>query len=230
MLEDVMSRERWAIIVLDACRFDYFSRLVGGYIPGGVLKKRLSPGSCTLEFLNNEFKGFYNCTVISSNGFLQDRLIEHPDGWRFNGPEHFKKVVNLFVHGWSEELKTVPPWEVNKAALENLDDRMLIWYMQPHFPAIGKLKLIMNANQITQAWRQGKLSLSVIRLAYEHNLRLVLSYVAKLIDRLDHDLIVITSDHGELLGEGGKFNHPCGSNLPILRTVPFYVINSRNRG
>ncbi|RLI87199.1 MAG: hypothetical protein DRP01_02515 [Archaeoglobales archaeon] len=228
MLEDIMARDEWAIIILDACRYDYFKKLINNYIPGGALQARRSPGSCTLEFLNNEFRGRYDCIVISSNGFLQDRPIKHPDGWYFNGLEHFRKVVNLFSHNWSDELMTVPPWEVNKVALENIEDRMLIWYIQPHFPAIGKVKLIMNANQIKKAWKAGRLSLSTIRLAYEYNLRLVLSYVAKLIKRLPHKLIVITSDHAELLGEGGKFNHPCCSNSPILRTVPFYIIKSKN--
>ena len=46
--------------------------------------------------------------------------------------------------------------------------------------------------------------------AYKENLRIVLDYVAKLCKKFPRKKIVITSDHGELLGEEDAYEHPNG--------------------
>ena len=50
-----------------------------------------------------------------------------------------------------------------------------------------------------------------MRKAYRENLRIVLEHVAELCDELlrhkPSARIVIASDHGELLGENGKYSH-----------------------
>ncbi len=71
-----------------------------------------------------------------------------------------------------------------------------------------------------------------LRLAYEDNVMLALDAASRLIEHLmDSGLkVVITSDHGELLGEGGRFSHPCGSNHKILRTVPIFTVRSVKEG
>ena len=74
--------------------------------------------------------------------------------------------------------------------------------------------------------------------AYRENLKMVLDYAAKLCARLPHKKIVITSDHGELLGEEGAYEHPNGpidkifNNLSlkrkkILQEVPWLSVNVR---
>ncbi len=67
-----------------------------------------------------------------------------------------------------------------------------------------------------------------LKLAYEDNVMLALDAASRLVDTLMSSglRVVITSDHGELLGEGGRFSHPCGSNHKILRTVPLFVVKS----
>jgi len=70
--------------------------------------------------------------------------------------------------------------------------------------------------------------------AYKENLRIVLDYVAKLCRKLSGN-IVITSDHGELLGEEGAYEHPNGpidkifNNLfskrkKILQEIPWLKV------
>lgn len=58
--------------------------------------------------------------------------------------------------------------------------------------------------------------------AYRKNLEWVLEHVAELSTYLDGK-IVITADHGELLGEHGLYFHP-DLPLPILRIVPWFII------
>ena len=62
--------------------------------------------------------------------------------------------------------------------------------------------------------------------AYIINLKLVLEALQILIQNiLTNDAeakIVITSDHGELLGENGKFGH--GIEHPVVREVPWFEV------
>ena len=62
-----------------------------------------------------------------------------------------------------------------------------------------------------------------LREAYRRNLVFVLTHVRPLVDCLT-GRIVITADHGELLGEDGCYSHWSGSDHPLLREVPRLVI------
>jgi len=73
--------------------------------------------------------------------------------------------------------------------------------------------------------------------AYRENLKIVLDYVAKLCKKFPRKKIVITSDHGELLGEEDAYEHPNGpidkifNNLfpkrkKILQEVPWLRVNA----
>lgn len=71
-----------------------------------------------------------------------------------------------------------------------------------------------------------------LRTLYEKNLRIALKEARALIERLSGK-IIITSDHGELLGEDGLYWHSGVvryRNLehPILREVPWFEINFEN--
>ena len=67
-----------------------------------------------------------------------------------------------------------------------------------------------------------------LRKAYLENLRLVLEYVAVLVDRAlkinPSAKVIITADHGELLGEEGLFNH--GIDHPLVRIVPWLRVKA----
>jgi len=62
-----------------------------------------------------------------------------------------------------------------------------------------------------------------LRIAYRANLELVLAQVARLLQHLN-GRIVISADHGEWLGENNNFSHPKDSSDPILREIPWLVI------
>jgi hypothetical protein len=67
-----------------------------------------------------------------------------------------------------------------------------------------------------------------LRTAYRENLRLVLREVAELVRHLA-GRIIVTSDHGELLGEKGRYSHFGGSDDPLLTGVPWLVIDKKDR-
>ena len=217
--------------MLDACRYDYFASL--NFFDGELLPAR-SPASCTVDWLRSVFPGRYDLTYVSATPMVNSRGVPV---YGYRASDHFRRIVDVWDFGWDEELGTVPPWEVNEAALRNVDGRMVIHYLQPHGPYIGSVRLTVRGQRraapshpfapdliVVELVRRGAVGLELLRAAYRENLRLALRYVEELVGRLPHKRIVVTSDHGELLGEGGRFLHPCGLDVRELRVVPWLEV------
>ncbi len=66
-----------------------------------------------------------------------------------------------------------------------------------------------------------------LKKAYEENLRLALEEVVHLVDRIPEDF-VITSDHGEFLGENDYYSHLGWNDDDILREVPWFNVRDCN--
>jgi len=228
----LLSREQWDIlIVLDACRYDYFREEYEKFLEGKLIKA-WSPASGTTPWLKKTFGGYYpDVQVFSATPFINSRGIDLLD---YKAIEHFppKNIIDIWDFGWNDTLKTVHPKTVVETALSQIDykKRQIIWFLQPHGPWIGNPKIIpppiikgtMFDEMIIPLLRKGKLSPKKFKDAYRGNLRLVLKYVSKLITELpESKRIVITSDHGELLGEYGSFLHYSFLTVPELREVPY---------
>jgi len=218
-----------AIIILDACRYDYFEKVYRKYV-NGILLKAWSRGSCTPEWLINTFIGFYDVVYVSANAFLAYN-IKHAYLKDYQPAEHFTKIVEVHKTDWDNKLQTVKPESVVKRALENLYPRMIIHFIQPHAPYISpKLQILGSEEHIMRLLAEGKITIQTVRLAYQYNLEYALANAAKLIANLPHELIIITSDHGEYLGEKRWGNypyaviHPPNSNHKVLREVPFLIV------
>jgi len=67
------------------------------------------------------------------------------------------------------------------------------------------------------------LGVAGLRHAYAGNLELVLEHVSELLNVLP-GTVVVTSDHGDLLGEGGRFSHGYGRKDPLLLQVPWFTV------
>lgn len=234
------------LIVLDACRFDAFE-----YENNirGQLSKITSAGPDTLEWLYENFKGrrMKDTVYISANPFASNYCFRYgyPKHSQFKiGYNPFYKVIDVWMFGWSDELGTVHPRQVNKATLETHKKlprkKLIVHYMQPHQPFIGDVKIhaeswrkIRNLalgktppEMKKDAWRMLKEKMipreTVIK-AYLCNLKLVLRYVKDLIPHLDGK-ICITSDHGNLFGKYGFVAHPRGVYCPDLVSVPLLEV------
>jgi hypothetical protein len=273
-------QEKWDyLIILDACRYDYFERFYGQYL-NGRLEKRLSVGSCTPEWRNKSFPEFYQgLSYISANPFINSQTPMRG----FLSTDHFSTVHDLWLNDWDPEKKTVPPEKVTQRAKEIAQStsysRMIIHYMQPHEPYLvekyaslsyqwlppanpviaksrlaGKkpprmkkaVRIISNFLRRTgllgwiSLWRirsilgmpplshfdaiRRKYGKEGIREAYRDNLKIVLESVQKLVENLS-GTIIVTSDHGEMLGEGGSYGHWKRSKKKTLREIPWLVID-----
>lgn len=268
------------LIVLDACRYDFFEECYERYMEGS-LKKVASEGNRTLEWLRQTFGNRYleDVVFVSANPYINSK----GDIAGFDGTKHFGKIVDTWEGEWSDDLKTVKPRNVGKetrlAIAEHPDKQIISHFMQPHDPylSIGRVdggegtlnflnkaiagkknvgrsffveKVRENAvklmtlifgwkstQKITHRlnlpdWMGGKYVAKVaakygkgrLKKAYKNNLKKALIEIRKIINRLPHHKIVITSDHGELLGEKGIYGHPRKLDHDILREVPWLKI------
>lgn len=262
------------LIVLDACRYDYFKENYSDFLDG-ELKKYRSRGSATPEWLWNTFQSRYNYNYVSANPYINGEglsLSELVGGAQedWKATEHFTHIVDSWIEDWDEEINTVRPEDLTETALDNLNGKTVIHYIQPHRPFISlgekdfewspKNKLdgeekstkrkifdktrplwdpvFQNLPYKIQSKIKSVLGMgnNYEKLAREHgaeqvkeyyrkDLRLALKEVEKLVEGLDGK-IVVTSDHGELLGEKGEWGHSIGSKRPELLEVPWLEAES----
>jgi len=137
-IQKLRQEERWNLIILDATRFDIFEDVYEKHI-NGSLRKVISPGSATHEWLNNTFQEKWENTIyISANPRINSKV-----GVRnFYAPEFFDEVIDAWEDwAWDREMGATPPEEVSKVALEvrdgNPGGNLIIHYRQPHPPYIG---------------------------------------------------------------------------------------------
>lgn len=230
---------RFTLILLDACRYDYFERNYPTYLKGNLTPVR-SSASWTGDWLEVIFGRFKeqltNVKIFSATPYINSKGI--PVG-RFNAKSYIRKgkIIDIWDWGWDSKLGTVHPDTVVEAVREEgLEDKNIIWFMQPHLPYIGETKLlvprdVINGKIIASRWlakkiRTNEISKEYLFRAYEDNLKLVLKAVERLIKDVEvKGRCVITSDHGELLGESGAYLHPSYLNFPEQRIVPWLDIN-----
>lgn len=123
------------LIVLDACRHDFFKRNYEDYLPGDLQKIKSATGG-TSPWIRKIFgdKEFKNIVYISGNPHIASNMKIDD----FLGGEHFYKVMDVWDWGWDSNWGTVPPERVSKAArnarLSYPSKRLVIHFMQPHGP------------------------------------------------------------------------------------------------
>lgn len=237
---DVYDEDWDVLVILDGCRFDTFVELHGFE---GTLESRRSPGSASWEFLSENFGGreCHDTVYVTANPH-----------WYKLDRSTFHAVVDLLDSEWDEELMTVRPESVVRRTLEAAEQypnkRFVVHFMQPHFPFIGPrgqsirqkgltVHLDEDSSDDPNVWvatRKNQVEIEAVREAYRENLRIVLEAVDDLLDGLA-GRTVVTSDHGNLLGERLRpipvrgFGHPPGLYAPELVNVPWHVIPAESR-
>lgn len=242
--------EDWdSLIILDGCRYDLFEEL---NTLDGKLEWRASRGSCTRDFLLENFKKYPNqqklqeIVYVTANPLINLYL-----------PGAFYKIYSTWDYGWDESLNTVPPENVVKDALFAKEDdpekRLIVHFVQPHCPFIGtnltpevtkdsarafllgrvlpKPQEDIAVNQPSFLIELGRLKKEEVWEAYKQNLKIVLPFVRQLVEKLSGKTVV-TSDHGEIFGEKvphflypcKEYGHPCGLTMvEELVKVPWFL-------
>jgi hypothetical protein len=220
---NVYSRDWDILVILDACRADLYRDVVNG-----DAKSIWSVGSSSEEWINHTFTSstnFSKTAYITGNIFSRDYLDEND----------FHSLEEVWRYGWDDEAGTIPPRPLTNEAIrtwrETDADKMIVHYMQPHFPAIGSdIDLGGGVTQdefgrggVVNIWsemRSGAIDVETAWEAYRDNLKFVWSDVELLMENINGKA-VITADHGNCFGKWGAYGHPSGLMSPALRRVPW---------
>lgn len=245
--------ENWDnLIILDACRYDVFSKQVDF---DGDLDYRISRGSASKEFVRGNFQesNQYDVVYCSNNGWYQHLLKEtnevNSEVYRFEFIEgrEFRRDSG---HA-RDECQKLSTRALNLYE-EHPHKRMIIHYMLPHSPYVDKEgNVILQVNQHAPE-EEKKHPNTVFELfhkdsddenyftkdeliqAYESSLRFILNHISDLVDELN-GLTVISADHGELLGERLYpfpfigYGHPEGVYMDELVKVPWFECDNKDR-
>lgn len=243
--------ESWDnIIILDACRYDVFKEKFKETRMRGRLDSKTTRGTETKTFLLENFgNGRHDDIVcITANPYV-DRLLK----------DRFHRIIPVWKHGWSNEHQTVLPETTYAYALAAIrrypGKRLIIHFMQPHYPYIGFTLpgALRNVDPKTVRRPRPRIRhkdtlLSVhssdiyavvdratLFRAYKRNLEMALSYVKDLVEILPGKTVV-TSDHGEAFGEYIHplipirfYGHARGYRLPVLTKLPWLVIDAKEK-
>jgi hypothetical protein len=224
---DLMAADWDTAIILDACRYDFFMNR--NTLRIGNLRKEISPGSESREFMQHTFK----------NRTLHDTVYVTGNPYTTILDENTFHNVYLDENWDREDMVARPDW-ITKNAVEAHDihpqKRIIVHYMQPHFPILHPEYAYVNDLLEFHRGRYiaAETTLSELREAYAANLEYVLRFVEQLVDSI-MGKVVVTADHGELLGER-QFPIPVRGTdhfpelyLPELVDVPWLTISGSSR-
>lgn len=237
---DVMDADWDNLIILDACRYDFFDE---EHSMDGDLRPIVSAGRNSWQFMASNFQGqtFHDTIYITANPFV----------YRLSSDVFFS-IENMLTE-WDEDVGTVYPGSIVERAKKlhksYPDKRLIIHFMQPHLPYIGttadavRERIDLRGFKHYHGWNEtrgqgsgiswwravqlGHITPEETRDAYRESLNIVLANTADLLSTLDGKSVV-TADHGEMLGERifplthRRFGHSVDTYTPELCIVPWF--------
>lgn len=230
---DFLDQDWDNMIILDACRFDYFEQRAADKLPGS-LEHRISKAGQTREFVESHF----------SNRDLHDLVYVTGNDWILKiGDDIGADVYNVISVkddlDWNQRKITNRALE---AAEEFPNKRLLIHLIPPHHPFKGPTadEVFPSIKEQSSGFfsdiRKGNVNISdeLLRKAYEENLDRAIPATQELLNSLQGKTIV-TADHGEFLGERCRpipikeYGHHGGLYAEKLVKVPWHVHNGERR-
>jgi hypothetical protein len=239
-IENLVQEDKFLLIIFDACRYDYFQSSYTDHY-NGELEKVYTTNTYTMQYLFNTWTSHYNITYVSGGPVISDENFEI-NNMGYRPSKHFDRIIPAWDMGYKKELGVTPPEAVTKSALENPSEKMVVHYFQPHAPYIGERKLrekvpelkkdqesidddlTDSLKDIYNKMELGEISEDNLKSAYSDNLERVLKAAKPLVQN-SNKRTVITSDHGELLGESGRYMHG-GMPHEILSDLPWLEVSN----
>lgn len=241
--ETIWNRDWDVLLILDACRYDVFRDLYAAD-PRFDIGSMRSAGSASPEWMFNNFDSTH-AEEMADTAYVTG----NPYSAKCLGHEYFSHVEEVWKSHWDDEEGTVLPDVLSDEAIrvwETIEpERMIVHYMQPHKPYVpapdsARMETDDFTFNLVQVFasralgtypdfkkaeaRRGTISDDELRRLYRENLEYVVGSLDETILRYIDADIVISADHGELLGEDGVYHHPAYMRYPGLREVPWVTV------
>lgn len=219
--------DKFLLIILDACRYDYLRDLLEERDYNVTVRQVRSPCTNTHEWARTVWSGEYDINYISAIPYFGNQEMTGPnDGPTYNASEHFSNVVEAWRIPYANEGPVYPSY-MAEVVISNMRDRTVAHFSNPHMPHIGDPPLgpdQVEGPSLRRIGPAGEVSNDYLRRSYKGDLlRAWLEGVEPILESIDDDRrIVISSDHGELLGEDGLYGH--NKNHELIRIVPWAEI------
>lgn len=238
-----MDQDWDVLVVLDACRADLFEE-VADIDRFDDYRRVTSLGSATGEWTDRNFAaGEFGDTIYVASNPHTSQLAS----------DSFHDLIEIWHEYFDDDIRTVRPEPVDEAArsaqMEYPNKRLIVHFMQPHRPFLRSENLqfegwhpkwhydtkdVTGIRHPFHALEAGVTTREDVWEAYADNLAFVLDDAVTLAEDLG-GRAVLTSDHGNLLGEWGwpvpvrQYAHPIGVRLPGLVRVPWAIIEGEDR-
>lgn len=230
------------LLILDACRYDLFEETYDEAEFIDLLSSRYSVASHSIEFMQKTFSNYWAEE-------LKDTIYVcgNPFSAEYVNANQFQQLEEVWRYGWDEDQGIIPPEPLSDVGIrlhrEKSPERMIIHYMQPHCPYIQPNSKNIAGSGISDAdrwgdWgtgnefdmlREGELGFEDHWKMYEENLKYVVEQISEsVLQSIDAEKVVITSDHGNSFGQFGIYGHPKDVPLPGLKRVPWAVTSATN--
>lgn len=223
---DALKSDWKTLIILDACRYDSFK---DHWYGDGDLTKLMSIGTNTPMFYNN-LPSLRDVTLITANPFpLMNESVKNK----------FRTVLMT---------ATIDPKQNILEALRIDGKRKMIHLIPPHMPPVSKRirrlwdRFIQENGYMTAETAKGRrrhfgpvgieeefykylngIGIEPIAV-YHRNLIRAIDVVIEFLDQFEKP-VVISSDHGELFGESGRWGHSLGVSHEKLREIPWLYVD-----
>lgn len=224
----VFDREWDNLIILDGCRHDLYEEVRGD------TDYRFSLGSSSPDFIENNFSegNFSDVVYVTGNPFFSEKKFSNFTGR--NPDQVFHEVFHTYDTDWNQEKGTVLPGPLLRDAKTARklfpDKRIVVHLMQPHYPFVGgetvstgmDFRNSLNGESVWDLASRGEgPGDEQIWKEYRENLEFVLDKVIESLDDVFEGKTVLTSDHGNLVGEKGLYGHSFDLPAVQLRKVPW---------
>lgn len=236
------------VLVLDACRVDLWEDTARERYPRAAHGNRWSVGSASVEWVGNTFAPKYrrhwrDAGYVTANAFSgkQPGVHRTKDVYPLRDLD-MAYLDEVWVGEWDTgTVESVMPATVTDRAMwayERRDelgfDTLVVHYMQPHVPFRSKpgwsdgwkdqyafgTECDTKKRSEWDKLRDGDIEREELWAAYKDNLEFVLQEVDRWNEATSAKLL-ITSDHGNAMGEWGMWGHPVNVPVQNVRRVPW---------
>ena len=223
------------LIVLDACRLDLMNRTIRDYEwaqeQGSIRSVAGDSSTWMVRNFDKKYKNKISKTAYLTANPHSKKVFNKPE---VISPNDFEILEEIWKNEWDHKNGTVKPSKVTDYGIKvnrHIEpEYMILHYMQPHFPSIpDPIGSSIDLNDMSWDWsiwerlKNGEISANRIWQAYKKNLEYVLDSINTLLNNTTAERVLITSDHGNAMGERGYFGH---GNYPVSAVAEVPLIKT----